>query len=163
MFLVFILFAVLLKLDLGLFFVWVVAMDDYDWQLDVIGGLLAAGSGLTVCWARSSFSDGFPSGALVIPSDARLLLLPALFFFITYLSLPTCESAWLMAAKWATLIASLINYGELYFLTFPPWPPPPNTDFYRLNADVWLNNKSLLLPDDCIYTAVLGSIEFFFF
>ena len=49
MFLVFILFAVLLKLDFGLFFVYVVAMEDCDWQFDVMGGLLAAGSGLTVC------------------------------------------------------------------------------------------------------------------
>lgn len=61
MFLVFCLLAVLLMLDLGLLRVWVVAIEDWDWQLDVMGGLLAAGSGLTVCCAINSFKDGLPS------------------------------------------------------------------------------------------------------
>lgn len=62
MFLVFYRFVLLESDDLGLFRVCVVTTkDDSDWQLEVIGGLFAVGSGLTIYWASKSFSEGLPS------------------------------------------------------------------------------------------------------
>ena len=48
---------VLLLADLGVLRVYVVNIEVGDWQLDVFA---AAGSGLTVCCASKSFSEGFP-------------------------------------------------------------------------------------------------------